>query len=51
MIWGTILLLLLAAFVEAFWSSSGASTPVRYGVGAVLWFGVISYFVFGGRRR
>ncbi|MBZ0112607.1 MAG: stage II sporulation protein M [Thermoanaerobaculia bacterium] len=51
MIWGIILLLLLAAFVEAFWSSSGAPAPVRYGVGAALWIAVISYFVFGGRRR
>jgi uncharacterized membrane protein SpoIIM required for sporulation len=51
MVWGIILLLLSAAFVEAFWSSSGASPPVRYGVGAALWIGVIGYFVFGGRRR
>lgn len=49
---GAAVMLLLAAFIEAFWSSSSTLTPViKYCVGAVLWGLVGSYFVFAGRGR
>ncbi|WP_220812742.1 stage II sporulation protein M [Pseudomonas paralcaligenes] len=49
---GVILFLLIAAFVEAYWSSMTYTTPtVKYWVGAGLWLLVIAYFVFAGRKR
>lgn len=50
-IYGTTAMLLIAAFIEAFWSSSNAVSPlVKYLVGISFWLMVISYFVFSGRR-
>lgn len=47
---GVIVLLVIAAFVEAFWSSSvTVDASVKYGVAAVLWMFVIGYFAFMGR--
>jgi len=52
LIYGVILMLLLAAFVEAFWSSNTAIAPhSKYIVGGCLWLGVISYFIWVGRNR
>lgn len=51
MMYGVILMLVLAAFVEAFWSSIvvlGNST--KYYVGGLLWLGVGWYFLMAGRR-
>lgn len=49
---GVILLLLIAAFIEAFWSSmTYASSLNKYLVGALLWLLVIAYFLFAGRRH
>ena len=49
--YGAALMLLTAAFIEAYWSSSAAiSAPVKFAVGAVLWSAVIVYFIAGGRR-
>lgn len=49
---GVILFLVIAAFIEAFWSSMTYTTPtVKYLVGAGLWTLVIAYFVFAGRHR
>ena len=50
LVWGIAFLLLVAAFVEAFWSST-TSLPdaVRFGVGAVLWLAFFAYLAFGGR--
>lgn len=51
LIYGAALMLLLAAFIEAYWSSSASvSASVKFGVGAVLWASVVAYFAFGGRR-
>lgn len=48
---GVILFLLLAAFIEAFWSSTTVATPqVKYAVGAALWVLVLSYLSLAGRR-
>jgi uncharacterized membrane protein SpoIIM required for sporulation len=47
---GVILFLLIAAFIEAYWSSMTFTTPlVKYLVGASLWTLVLSYFTFAGR--
>lgn len=51
-VYGVVGMLLIAAFLEAFWSSSTAIAPVvKYTVGAVLWLGVAGYFLFMGRNR
>jgi len=48
---GVIGLLLIAAFVEAYWSSVTQFSPgVKYAVGATLWLLVGAYFLLGGRR-
>ena len=50
MLYGIVLMLIIAAFIEAFWSSSTSlSIEVKYSVGAVLWSLVLLYS-FSGRR-
>lgn len=52
LIYGVILFLLIAAFIEAYWSSMTWPLPViKYTVGAALWVLVIAYLVFAGRTR
>lgn len=52
MVYGVILMLTIAAFIEAFWSSKGALDPdIKFAVGAGLWTFVSAYLVFAGRRR
>lgn len=48
---GAALMLLLAAIVEAFWSSSPAPAPVKYGVGLAGWVLVAAYLGLAGRER
>ena len=49
---GVILFLLLAAFIEAFWSSTTFASPnIKYIVGAGLWVLVLSYLLLAGRRQ
>jgi uncharacterized membrane protein SpoIIM required for sporulation len=49
---GMALFLLLAAFLEAFWSSSTLVPPkVKYVVGGALWLLVLAYLIFAGRGR
>jgi len=49
---GAALMLVVAAGIEAFWSSRHGLPPVmRYGAGAAGWVLVILYFVFAGRKR
>lgn len=49
---GVLLLLLIAAFVEAYWSSMTFTTaPIKYLVGALLWLLVAAYFLLAGRAR
>ena len=51
MLYGIVLMLIIAAFIEAFWSSSTLlSNEVKYSVGAVLWALVLLY-AFSGRRH
>ena len=49
---GVILFLLIAAFVEAYWSSmTYADARLKYWVGAGLWLLVLAYFLLAGRNR
>ena len=47
---GAALMLVLAAFVEAFWSSSGLPPLLKYIVSGLLWLLVIGYLLLAGRR-
>lgn len=46
---GFFLMLVIAAFIEGFWSAQPTSDDVKYIVGAGLWAVVFSYFAFAGR--
>jgi len=49
---GAALMLLVAACIEAFWSSRvGLPLALRYGAGTAGWVLVFVYFVFAGRER
>ena len=49
---GAALMLVVAACIEAFWSSRHELPPLlRYGAGAAGWVLVILYFVFAGRKK
>lgn len=51
-IYGIILFLLIAAFIEAFWSSSAVVPSwLKYVVGGALWTAVISYLSLAGRTH
>jgi uncharacterized membrane protein SpoIIM required for sporulation len=51
LVYGAAAMLLVAAVVEAFWSSAGWLPPlVKYGVAAVCWAGVLAYLSLQGRR-
>ena len=50
-VYGVIAMLLIAAGIEAFWSSSKwISDAVKYSVAAFCWFAVIAYLTLQGRR-
>lgn len=52
LVYGAIFLLLIAAFVEAYWSSTQMVTAnTKYWVGSVFWLTVICYFTFLGRPK
>ncbi len=49
--YGTATMTIMAAFVEAFWSSiAWMPLGIKYAVAAALWSAVIAYFVFMGRN-
>ncbi|MEJ8845761.1 stage II sporulation protein M [Variovorax rhizosphaerae] len=51
-IYGVVGMLLVAAAIEAFWSSARWVTPgVKYGVGAACWVLVLAYLSWQGRPR
>lgn len=51
-VYGFTAMLLLAAFVEAFWSSTTwPPDALKYSVGTALWVLVLAYFAFAGRVR
>ena len=48
---GSVLMLFMAAFVEAFWSSNFAiASWLKYSVGGTVWVLVLAYFLLAGRR-
>jgi len=49
LVMGAALMLLVAAFIEAFWSSSRVEIGIKYGVAGLLWLGVIGYLGWMGR--
>jgi uncharacterized membrane protein SpoIIM required for sporulation len=50
-VFGSAVMLIVAAAIEAFWSSGRwIPLPVKYSVAAVCWVAVISYFSLAGRR-
>jgi uncharacterized membrane protein SpoIIM required for sporulation len=50
-VYGITGMLVLAAAVEAFWSSAGwLPPPVKYGVAAACWLAVLAYLTLQGRR-
>jgi uncharacterized membrane protein SpoIIM required for sporulation len=52
MVYGAGFMVFLAAFFEAFWSSSSlVPAIVKFGAGGALWLLVITYFLFAGRRH
>jgi len=52
LVYGFSGMLLVAAFIEAFWSSSKTVPPeVRYAVGAALWVAVFAWLGLSGRAR
>ena len=51
LLYGVTAMLLVAAAVEAFWSSARwLPASAKYGVAAVCWTAVLGYFLFQGRR-
>ena len=52
LVYGFTAMLLGAAFIEAFWSSTTwPSAMLKFWVGGILWLLVIAYFLFAGRAR
>ncbi len=50
-IYGFAVMFLIAAAIEAFWSSARwLPLPLKYSVAAACWIGVLSYFTLQGRR-
>lgn len=49
LVMGAALMLVVAAFIEAFWSSSGIAIHIKYSVAAVLWLVVVLYLSLAGR--
>jgi uncharacterized membrane protein SpoIIM required for sporulation len=51
-VYGVVAMLVIAAFVEAFWSSSdGLPAALRYLTGAAAWVAVAGYFSWAGRSH
>jgi len=51
MVYGIFVMLLIAAAIEAFWSSARwMPLPLKYSVAAICWLGVLAYLAFQGRR-
>lgn len=52
LVYGVILFLLIAAFIEAFWSPAAVvANSIKYAVGAGLWLFVLLYLTLAGRAR
>ena len=51
LLFGVLLFLIIAAFIEAYWSSMHETLGIRYIAGALLWLSVLCYFCFMGRAH
>ncbi|AZE85534.1 Putative transmembrane protein [Pseudomonas orientalis] len=52
MLCGVMVFLLIAAFIEAYWSSTTTIAPwIKYLVGSALWLLMAAYLIFAGRTR
>lgn len=51
LVMGAAFMLVVAAVIEAFWSSSAAAVEIKYGAAGLLWLLVIYYLGFAGRGR
>ncbi len=51
LVYGVILFLVIAAFIEAFWSPSSIPNSIKYWAGGGLWLFVALYFTLAGRTR
>jgi len=52
LVYGVVLMLVIAAFIEAFWSSNNVFAPwQKYTVGGFLWAVVLGYLLLSGRGR
>jgi uncharacterized membrane protein SpoIIM required for sporulation len=51
MIMGAALMLLVAAFIEGFWSPSSILPPVKWGAAVLLHILVLAYLLFAGRSK
>ncbi|MDO4237676.1 stage II sporulation protein M [Pseudomonas sp.] len=52
MLCAVMVFLLIAAFIEAYWSSTTSIAPwIKYLVGSALWLLVAAYLIFAGRTR
>ena len=50
LVYGVFGMLVIAALIEAFWSSKASVAPeLKFAVGAALWAGVLLYFLLAGR--
>ena len=50
-LYGVTAMLIIAAAVEAFWSSAGwLDVRIKYATAAVCWTAVLSYLIVQGRR-
>ncbi len=51
MMYGVVMMFVMAAFVEAYWSSmAGVPALIKYSVGIISWLLLLAYFVFSGRQ-
>lgn len=49
---GAAIMFVIAAFIEAFWSSSQTvAVEIKFALGSLLWFLVFAYFAFVGRHQ
>ena len=48
--YGVVVFSLIAAFLEAYWSSTVMPVMIKYVVAAILWSLVAAYFIFAGRK-
>lgn len=52
MMYGVVMMFVMAAFVEAYWSSmTDIPSLVKYSVGIIGWLLLLAYFMFAGRRH